>query len=349
MAEGFHYGFRSKLSNADDESIAQTYLELYLEGGKKNQAIVDSVRTNLGQVIDLPTLRPGDPRIPWWWCDALFMAPPVWARMYAATGERRYIDYIDANWQKSYDLLWDKDEHLYARDASFKDKLGPNGKKIFWSRGEGWVLGGLARTLEYLPKDDPRRPFYVENMKELAARLAQLQGADGQWHSSLLDGEHFPAPEVSGAALIVFGMTWGVNEGILDAATYKPVIEKGWRAMVTQHIYADGRLGDIQQTGAEPAYYLPSSSFHYGVGGFLLAAAELHKMAAPRMAPDTVATTDPAVYARLHLQTPANPKLRSLFLVGDSTVRNGNGDGAHNQMAGAVHARTSAKGTGRRR
>lgn len=332
MAEGFHYGFRSKLSNADDESIAQTYLELYLQGGKKNQAILDSVRTNLDQVIDLPTLKPGDPRIPWWWCDALFMAPPVWARMYAATGEHKYIDYLNANWQKSYDVLWDKDEHLYARDASFVNKLGPNGKKIFWSRGEGWVMGGIARTLQYLPKDDPQRAFYIQNLKNLAARTAELQDSDGLWHSSLLDAKDFPAQEISGSALIVFGMAYGVNEGYLDAATYKPVIEKAWRAMVTQHIYADGRLGDIQQTGAEPAYYLPSSSFNYGVGGFMLAGAELHRMVTPRVAPDTVANTDPGLYAKLHLQTPANPKLRTIFLVGDSTVRNGNGDGAHNQM-----------------
>ena len=41
--------------------------------------------------------------------------------------------------------------------------------------------------------------------------------------------------------------------------------------------------------------------------------------------------TDPAANARVNLPTPANPALRSLFLVGDSTVRNGQGDGANGQ------------------
>jgi lysophospholipase L1-like esterase len=41
--------------------------------------------------------------------------------------------------------------------------------------------------------------------------------------------------------------------------------------------------------------------------------------------------TDPAVHAKLGLLTPANPHLPTLFLVGDSTVRNGHGDGAHGQ------------------
>jgi len=45
-----------------------------------------------------------------------------------------------------------------------------------------------------------------------------------------------------------------------------------------QHIYADGRLGDIQQTGAAPSTYKPSASYNYGVGGFLLAGSELYKM-----------------------------------------------------------------------
>ena len=332
MAAGFHYGFRNKLPNADDQSIAQAYLELYLEGHKQNKELLDQTRAALDSVIDLPTLRPGDDRIPWWWCDSLFMAPPVWARMYEATGEHKYVDYLNTQWARTYAVLWDKDEHLYARDQSYFGKPGPNGKKIFWSRGEGWVMGGLARTIDSLPQDDPHRAFYLQNLRELAARLATLQDKDGLWHASLLDAEHFPAPEVSGSALIVFGMAYGVNKGYLDAATYKPVIERAWRAMVSEHIYADGRLGDIQQTGAEPAYYLPSSSFNYGVGGFLLAAAELHTMVTPHLSADIVANVDAAEYAKKHLPLPEHPKLKSIFLVGDSTMRNGSGDGKNNQM-----------------
>ena len=45
----------------------------------------------------------------------------------------------------------------------------------------------------------------------------------------------------------------------------------------------------------------------------------------------TPSPTDPAVHAALHLPTPANPRLPTLFLVGDSTVRNGHGDGAQGQ------------------
>ncbi|SNT19684.1 Rhamnogalacturonyl hydrolase YesR [Granulicella rosea] len=278
MSKHFNYEIKDQYPNADAQSIGQTYVELYLKSGKKDKSMIEPTKASLEQVIGLDTLKPGDPRIPWWWCDALFMAPPLWARMTAATGDPKYLNYLDKQWHVTYDRLWDKEEHLYARDESYIPKRGPSGKKIFWSRGEGWVMGGLARTLEYMPKDDPRRAFYVKQLQEMAARVAELQGADGQWHADLLDPKDYPLAEVSGASLMVFGLAYGVNEGILDAKVYKPVIERGWAGILT-HVYADGRLGCIQQTGAEPAFYRPTASYDYGVGGYLLAGAELKRMA----------------------------------------------------------------------
>jgi unsaturated rhamnogalacturonyl hydrolase len=330
MSKKFEYQLRNRIPNADDQSVGQTYLELYLQDGKKDAAMIAPTKNDLDSVIGLATLKENDPRLPWWWCDALFMAPPVWSRMYVATGDHRYIDYINAQWAKTSDLLYDQDEHLYARDDTYKPKRGPNGKKIFWSRGEGWVMGGIARTLDFMPQDDPHRAFYTTQLAQMAERLASLQRADGLWTASLLDPEHFPAPETSGSALILYGMAWGVDHGVLDAAKYRPIIEKGWRGLL-QHIYADGRLGDIQQTGAEPAYYLPSSNFNYGVGGFLLAASEIKTMVV-KTGQSAAVSTDPGRTMRFDAPKNFNPKLPTIWLVGDSTVRNGRGDGANNQM-----------------
>lgn len=278
LATARHFDFqeRDRLPNADDLAIAQTYLDLYFQ--EKNPGMLRLTKAEMDDLLPLATLKPNDPRIPWWWCDALFMAPPVWAKMYKATGERKYLDYMHLNWKRTYELLYDKDEHLYARDASYKDKREPNGKKIFWSRGEGWVMGGLARVLDYVPADDPQRPFYVQQLRDMSEKIASLQGADGLWHAGLLDPKTYPLPEISGSALFVYGMAYGVNHGLLDGARYRPVIAKAW-AGILKNVYADGRVGNIQQTGAEPAFYRPSSSYDYGVGGFMLAAAELKRMA----------------------------------------------------------------------
>lgn len=276
MSRHFDWQMRDRLPNADDVSIGSIYIDLYFT--EKRESLLRLTRMELDDLLPLKTMKPNDARIPWWWCDALFMAPPVWAKMYKATGERKYLDYIHTNWKLTSDLLYDKEEHLYARDVSYVGKREPNGKKIFWSRGEGWVMGGIAQTLDFIPADDPQRPFYIQQLREMSAAVAKLQNADGLWHAGLLDPKTWPAPEVSGSALFVYGMAYGVNRGYLDATIYKPVIERAWKGIL-KNVYADGRLGNIQQTGAEPAYYRPSSSFNYGVGAFMLAASELKQMA----------------------------------------------------------------------
>src|SRR5437764_863074 len=71
-----------------------------------------------------------------------------------------------------------KEETLYARDASYminnkgEGKREANGKKVFWSRGNGWVVGGLVRLLKELPKDYPKRDFYVTQYKAMIERIA---------------------------------------------------------------------------------------------------------------------------------------------------------------------------------
>ena len=279
MARKFDFGLRSKLPNADDQAIAQTYLDLYFTEPVDRQDThwIEPARAGLDSVIDLKTLNPTDPRIPWWWCDALFMAPPVWARMAKATGDPKYITYLDGNFQLTSDLLYNKQEHLYARDATYLTRTEANGKPMFWSRGNGWVMAGIVRTYDLLPAKDPRKPFYAGQLKEMATRVAALQDKDGLWHAGLLDPDHYPLPEISGSAFFTFSIAWGINHGILDRKTFEPVVAKAWKGILT-HIYADGRLGCIQQTGAEPAFYYPTSSYDYGVGAYLLAAAELKTM-----------------------------------------------------------------------
>lgn len=277
MGKSYNWEERSKVPGADDQSVAQTYLELYLKDKQPDQ--IAPTRAALDAVLAAPRVELGSgQKIAWWWCDALFMAPPVWARMYAATGDKKYITYLDEEFAKTSQLLYDPQAHLYARDATFITKKEKNGQKMFWSRGEGWVMGGLARTLEYLPKDDPARVKYETQLKEMAAAVAKIQGPDGLWRAGLLDPADYDQPEISGSALMTFGMAWGVNHGLLDRKVYEPVIAKAW-AGILQHVYADGRLGDIQQTGAEPAKFKPSASYTYGVGGFLLAGTEIRRMA----------------------------------------------------------------------
>ena len=280
MAEKFHWQLRSEHPNADDQSIGQTYLELDLQQPAPER--IAPTRAALDELLGgaAAPIPQGQASITWWWCDALFMAPPVWSRMYAATHDHRYLDYVDQHWQETSNLLYDPARHLYYRDITYLHKTGDRGKSVFWSRGNGWVMAGLARTLEYWPDNDSGRTRYETQLREMAEAIRPLQDAkSGLWHSDLLDPKDYPQPETSGSALMAYALAWGVNHGVLDRSAYGPVIAKAWRGLVGQ-IYEDGRLGNIQQTGEAPAHYLPGSSYNYGVGAFLLAGVQVEQMVA---------------------------------------------------------------------
>jgi unsaturated rhamnogalacturonyl hydrolase len=255
--------------HADHQAVGQTYLEVYLKF--REPAMLQPIQ----QRFDAMILHPDDPDKPlWWWCDALFMAPPVCALLFRATGKDAYLSFLDREWWISSKLLYDPEEHLFYRDTRFFSKREANGKKVFWSRGNGWVIAGLARVLRYLPMDWPTRGEYVRQFQQMALRLSQVQSKDGLWRSGLLDPDAYALPEVSGSGFIASAIAWGVVNNLLDAKTFAPVAERAWKGMVS-HIYRDGRLGCIQAVGAAPGQFKPTSSYVYGVGAFLLAGSQL--------------------------------------------------------------------------
>ena len=64
----------------------------------------------------------------WSWCDALFMAPPVYAKLYAMTGDKKYVDFLTREDRATYDFLCDKEEHLFYRDSRYFNKKEANGQ-----------------------------------------------------------------------------------------------------------------------------------------------------------------------------------------------------------------------------
>jgi unsaturated rhamnogalacturonyl hydrolase len=263
----------ARFPHADDMALGRSYMDLYLETR-------DPVRmADTKAIMDRLIVRPDDPeKLLWWWCDALFMAAPVLAKMSAATGDRRYLDYMDREWWQTSASLYDPAEHLYFRDSRYLTQKEKNGQRIFWSRGNGWVMGAFAKVLEVMPKDYPSREKYITQYKGMADRVAAIQGKDGLWRSGLLDQESYDLPEVSGSAFFTYSLAWGINHSVLDRTKFQPVVERAW-AGILSHIYADGRLGSIQPIDGQPGKFKPSASSVYGVGAFLLAASELDALA----------------------------------------------------------------------
>ena len=266
---------------ADDHCIGQTYAELFLR--ERDPRMIAPMRAQFDAILAAP--KDDDLRInskgafdKWSWCDSLFMAPPAWIRLWKATGDTRYLDFAVTNWWKTSDYLYDNEEHLYFRDSSYFAKREANGQKVFWSRGNGWVMGGLVRMLQFLPKDHPSRPRFEEQFKQMSAKLLSLQQGDGMWRSSLLDPKSYPLKETSGTGLITYGLAWGVNNGLLARDRYAPAVIKAWQALVSC-VTPNGRLTHVQPVGADPQRFDPRSTDAFGVGAFLLAGSEVHRMA----------------------------------------------------------------------
>ena len=283
MALGQRTGWQPgrRYDHADDIAISQTYIDVYRlkNDPQMIRATIDTVQKL--RTVPGPESKKG---LMWWWCDALFMGPPTLVKLGVTLNDPSYFALNDSLFKQTYDLLYNKEHHLFARDAGYlvnaqgEGKREANGQPIFWSRGNGWVMGGLVRILEELPASYPTRPFYEQIYKEMAAKIVSLQQADGLWRSSLLDPASYPGGEGSGSGFYCYALAWGINQGLLDKAKYEPAVRKAWQGLNTL-VSPEGRVGWVQPIGADPRRNFNSESYEvYGAGAFLLAASEVIKL-----------------------------------------------------------------------
>jgi rhamnogalacturonyl hydrolase YesR len=282
----FHkWGLRDgiKTRNGDNQCCGQTYIDLYLMDRYREERIKD-IRACIDNMIATDKIDD------WNWIDALQMAMPVFARLGSIYNNDKYFDrmnemYLYTKLKHGTNGLYSAEDHLWWRDKDFVPPYKePNGENCYWSRGNGWVVAALVRTLDFLPKNSKYRKEYITTLTEMFTALVPLQRADGFWNVSLKDSSHFGGKELTGTALFVYGMAWGINEGVVSKKDYLPVVMKAWNALITESLHPDGFLGYVQGTGKEPKDNQPAGydnvpNFEdFGLGCFLLAGSEVFKL-----------------------------------------------------------------------
>jgi unsaturated rhamnogalacturonyl hydrolase len=252
-------------------TCGQVYLDLYFL--KKDPAMIAKMREFIdGQVaLDMPG------RKAWWYCDALFVAPPTLAMMGKATGERKYLDYLHKMYWDVVDHLFDRQYGLFYRDQTYFDAKTQSGKKVFWARGNGWVIASIPRVLRYLPADDPDYGRYVKLYRAMAASICKAQGTDGLWRSNLADPDQFPNPETSSTTFFCYALAAGINDGHLPRAEYLDSANRAWRGLASL-VQPDGKLGYVQGVASEPGPASADMTHEYALGVFLLAGSEIIKL-----------------------------------------------------------------------
>lgn len=279
-----NWGLRGgiKTRNADNQCCGQTYIDLYLMD--KQEERIRDIKASIDRMKATDTVSD------WNWIDALQMAMPVFVKLgnlYNDTSyfSRMYDMYAFTKYKHGDNGLYNPADCLWWRDKDFDPPYKePNGEDCYWSRGNGWVVAALVRTLAELPKTDPHYNEYLQDYKDMLQALLPIQRHDGFWNVSLHDSTHFGGKELTGTALFTYGMAWGVNNNIIDRDTYLPVLLKAWNAMVKDCVHKNGKLGYVQGTGKEPkdgqpVTYTSTPDFEdYGLGCFLLAGSEVYKL-----------------------------------------------------------------------
>jgi len=322
VADHYNYSVRGARSgktmlNADDIAIGDLYEELYARRGQ--EGVLMPLRQRLDWQVPYLARAEDTPALVWWWADALYMAPPVFARMTAITGDPKYLNAADKEWRRTAARLWLEDEKLFLRDERFKDEnhRDADGDRIYWSRANGWVMGGLVRWLESVPADFAGRAFYVDLFQKMAGRVAGLQQEDGLWRASLLDPGAYPEAETSGSVFYVYALAWGINHGLLDRDTYLPHVLKGW-AGLNRHVLANGLVGAAQKTGDQPVSTDPEDVGLYASGTYILAGLEVASLNDPvRSLPLAEPTRDTAEVIAATTPVPPAP----VTVVGAEEIR----------------------------
>lgn len=303
-----------RLTHADDHAVLQAWLELY--NTDKDQTKLAPSVAHFDKITDklssetAKSISGGS--FTWCWCDALFMSPPVWAHLSKLTGDPKYLEWADREWWTTTDVLYDPANHLFYRDNNFFNKKTDSGKKVFWSRGNGWVMGGLVHMLDQLPEDHPSREKYLGLYRDMVYHLLTLQNPDGLWRSSLLDSGD-SVGESSGSAFFIYAIAWGVNRGLLPAEAFRPALMKGYQALAN-NIQPSGMLGFVQKIGDSPDKHntTAKSTEVYGSGAFLLAGAEVIRLLDPSKRKGDVASFEGVTLPESFL--PATPRTYARFV-----------------------------------
>ena len=281
--------------DADDQCCCQTYVELLPYTGRCRPLDyvldckeINNVRANLDHQMQTPNPK-NNSLYGWWtWIDAIQMAMPLYVQISQVTGDYKYLDHAMKMYRWSRNEcgggLFNVKDGLWWRDADYVPPYKePDGQQCYWSRGNGWVYAALVRCMNLLPK---RSKEYKELKKDfllMSEGIRKCQREDGFWNPSLVS-TNYAMPETSGTALFLYGISWGISEGLLNKRVYRSVADRAWTAMVSEAVHPDGFLGWMQGTGKDPSAGQPLSYTRvpdfedYGTGCFLLGAAEYYKL-----------------------------------------------------------------------
>ena len=170
------------------------------------------------------------------WIDDMYMITVLQTQAYLTTGDQKYLDraakemclYLD-----KLQLTKGKAKGLFyhAPDVPF-----------VWGRGDGWMAGGMALLLKYLPEKHACRARIMKGYLAMMEALLKFQRKDGMW-GQLVD-EPDSWAESSGTAMFTSAFITGVKRGWLNVNRYGEPARRAWIALC-RRLDRYGNVSDV--------------------------------------------------------------------------------------------------------
>lgn len=279
------------------------------------------------------------------WLDDMYMSVPAIVQAGKLTGEYKYYNEAVKQIKQFSDRMFVKEKGLYMHGWVESINRHP---AFFWGRANGWAVLTMTEVLDVLPESHPDRQKILEQFRAHIEGLVSYQSGEGFWHQLLDRNDSYL--ETSATAIYVYCIARGINKGWIDPLAYGPAAQLGWNAVSSKINQAGQVEGTCVGTGMafDPAfyYYRPVNVYAaHGYGPVLLAGAEminLLKNFYPRMNDSAIQyytvkqTTKAPIFSVSDPSRPddiaagssrVNESAPVIFLIGDSTVKNGKGKG----------------------
>ena len=167
--------------------------------------------------------------------DDMFMMTGLQVEAYRATKQDKYLSFMS-------NIMVD---YLGAQQSNGLFFHNVTEARVHWGRGNGWFAAGMAEMMRDLAPGSGDYQTIEAGYKKMMEGLKAVQSKNGLWYQVLDQGSNASNwEESSGSAMFTYAMISGVRRGVLDAATYVPVIEAAWAAL-QKKIAANGDVSDI--------------------------------------------------------------------------------------------------------
>jgi hypothetical protein len=173
------------------------------------------------------------------WTDDMFMMSAILARTGTMPGRAGDLDHLGR-------MLISYASRLQRQDGIF---VHFTDGRIPWGRGNGFAALGLTEALTSMPASHPSRQPVLDIYRRHMAAMLSMQAPDGMWRQVV--DEPGAYREQSVTAMTLTALARGVRLGWIDRKTYRPVIDRAWRALAA-HITEEGAIVDIcTSTGSQ--------------------------------------------------------------------------------------------------